>query len=76
MTIKVNMVVRVISKPEVQEMLKALRQAPGLDVQKITNGYTVTHKPTGTLLFRASNATNGYLVRMADNLFDRDMGSN
>jgi hypothetical protein len=69
MAIKINMIVRVISKPEVQKMLTGMRQAPGLDVQKITNGYTVTHKPTGTLLFRASNATNGYLVRMADNLF-------
>jgi hypothetical protein len=69
MAIKVNMIVRVISKPEVQEMLKALRQAPGLDVQRIENGYSVTHKPTGTLLFKAMNATNGYLVRMADNLF-------
>ena len=69
MAIKVNMIVRVISKPAVQEMLKALRQAPGLDVQRIENGYAVTHKPTGTLLFKAMNATNGYLVRMADNLF-------
>ena len=69
MPIKVNMVVRVISKPEVQEMLKGLRQAPGLDVQRIETGYTATPKPPGTRRFKAMNATNGYLVRMADNLF-------
>ncbi len=58
---------RILQKPDVQQMLKALRKA-GLEVDKSAMGYTVKNK-NGVLLFRAMNGRNDYLVRMVPDLF-------
>ena len=58
---------RILQKPDVQQMLKALRKA-GLEVDKSDSGYTVKNK-NGVLLFRAMNGRNNYLVRMVADLF-------
>tara|TARA_R100000008_G_scaffold83897_2_gene70003 strand:+ start:556 stop:747 length:192 start_codon:yes stop_codon:yes gene_type:complete len=58
---------RILDKKTVQLMLKGLREA-GLTVKKLDNGYEcIAHD--GTLLFRAMNGRNSYLVRMQDDLF-------
>lgn len=58
---------RILPKRTVQLMLKGLRNG-GLSVKKLDNGYEcIAHD--GTLLFRAMNGKNGYLVRMQDDLF-------
>lgn len=61
-----KMISRVISKPETQKMIKALR-ASGLTVDKINNGYECKH--INGYIFKAMNGNNGYLVRMASDLF-------
>ena len=58
---------RILQKPDVQQMLKALRKA-GLEVDKSDSGYTVKNK-NGVLLFRAMNGRHSYLVRMVSDLF-------
>ena len=58
---------RILQKPDVQQMLKALRKA-GLEVDKSDSGYTVKNK-NGVLLFRAMNGRQNYLVRMISDLF-------
>lgn len=59
---------RVISKSETQLMIKALRGA-ALEVQKLDAGYVCFNK-NGCLLFKAMRGNNGYLVRMASDLFE------
>mgnify|MGYP003632724465 CR=1 FL=1 len=60
------MISRLISKPNTQAMIKALRSA-GLTVDKLSAGYEC--KQGDTLLFKAMNGSRGYLVRMQPNLF-------
>lgn len=62
-----NMIARRISKPEVQKMIKALREA-GLPVVKSGFGYKCEHPKAG-LLFQAMNGHHDYLVRMKQDLF-------
>ena len=64
---KVKFITRVLLKPDVQQMLKALRKA-GLNVEQVSMGYPATTK-NGTEIFRAMNGRRNYLVRMAHNLF-------
>ena len=69
------MISRIYSKPTVQSMLKALRQAGVFTVERLDSGstsvsYEVRHTNTGKLVFRAMNGTNAYLVRHFDNLFN------
>ena len=59
-------IARVIDKQTVQLMLKGLREA-GLTVKKLDNGYECISN--GTLLLRAMNGRNSYLVRMQEDLF-------
>lgn len=56
----------VINKKTVQQMIRALRSA-GLTVTKLDAGYEC--KQGDTLLFKAMNGRNGYLVRMQSDLF-------
>ena len=63
------MVSRVYTKPQVQAMLKALRQAKVFTVEKVSMGYEVKHIKSDKLVFAAMNGRNTYLVRHADNLF-------
>ena len=56
----------VINKKTVQQMIKALRSA-GLTVTRLDAGYEC--KQGDTLLFKAMNGHNGYLVRMQSDLF-------
>lgn len=67
--IEVKMISRVIAKAEVQKMLKALRSAGCFTVTKLDAGYEVTHKKAG-VVFKAMQGNNGYLVRMAEDLFN------
>jgi len=64
---KVKFITRVLLKPDVQQMLKALRKA-GLDVEKVSMGYSVKTRK-GFEVFRAMNGSRAYLCRMAENLF-------
>jgi hypothetical protein len=66
-TMKPKYISRILQKPDVQQMLKALRKA-GLEVDKSDSGYTVKNK-NGVLLFRAMNGRQNYLVRMISDLF-------
>tara|TARA_S200002703_G_C3645906_1_gene198252 strand:+ start:104 stop:310 length:207 start_codon:yes stop_codon:yes gene_type:complete len=65
----ITMVSRIYTKPQVQAMLKALRQAQIFSVEKVRMGYEVKHTKSGLLVFKAINGRNSYLVRHADNLF-------
>ena len=56
----------VLPKREVQAMIRALRDA-GLNVEKTDSGYSCEAK--GQTVFKAMTGSQGYLVRMADNLF-------
>jgi|TARA_R110002110_G_scaffold414068_1_gene642888 5-enolpyruvylshikimate-3-phosphate synthase len=60
-------ITRVLDKPDVQKMLKALRKA-GLKVEKLDAGYSVTTKQ-GFEVFKAMNGQRAYLCRFVDNLF-------
>ena len=62
------MITSIISKKEVQAMLKALRAAGCFEVVKLAAGYEVTHKKAG-VVFKAMQGKTGYLVRMDDELF-------
>ena len=61
------MISRLISKPNVQLMIKALRDA-GHNVNKLAGGYECKHNDT--LLFKAMNGNHAYLVRMQPDLFE------
>lgn len=65
---KIKYISRVIQKKIVQDMIKTLREA-GLCVEKINGGYECDVK--GVMVFKAMNGSNGYLVRMADDLFEQ-----
>jgi hypothetical protein len=62
-----KMISRIISKSETHKMIKALRAA-GLQVDKIEGSYECKIK--NTLVFKAMPGNNGYLIRMAENLFN------
>ena len=65
---------QIITKPNMQRILKELRTMPFCDVQKISNGYVVTAKKDGKTikkgdtLLKAMIGTNGYLVRSQDGM--------
>ena len=67
---------QIITKPNMQRILKDLRTMPFCDVQKISNGYLVTAKrdgktiKKGDTLLKAMIGTNGYLVRSEPGLLD------
>ena len=61
-----KMIARIVSKKETWEMIKALRDA-GFPVQKLAVGYQLVEDDV--TLFKATNGSNGYLVRMAEDLF-------
>ena len=67
---------KIITKPNMQRILKELRTMPFCDVQKISNGYLVTAKrdgktiKKGDTLLKAMIGTNGYLVRSEPGLLD------
>ena len=61
-----NKISRIVAKTEVQKMIKALRGS-GLTVDKIEGGYVCEARRK--IIFKAMNGSNGYLVRMADDLF-------
>jgi hypothetical protein len=61
-----NMITRIIAKKDLQDMLKACRAA-SLSVEKLDAGYQV--HAGEVLVLKAMNGHNGYLTRMADNLF-------
>ena len=60
---------RAYSKPQVQQMLKALRQANVFTVERLNSGYEVKHTATSKTVFKAMVGSQGYLVRHAENLF-------
>ena len=64
---QIKFVSRVIDKPTLQKMLKALRRA-GFNVEKLDAGYSVTTQK-GTEVLRAMNGSQAYLCRYAENLF-------
>ena len=67
---------KIITKPNMQRILKDLRTMPFCDVQKISNGYLVTAKrdgktiKKGDTLLKAMIGTNGYLVRSQVGMLD------
>jgi hypothetical protein len=63
---------KIITKPNMQRILKDLRTMPFCDVQKISNGYLVTAKRDGALPIweKAMIGTSGYLVRSEPGLLD------
>lgn len=66
---KIKMISRIYTKPQVQAMLKALRQAQVFTIEKVSMAYEVKHTKSDKLVFKAMNGKNSYLVRHADNLF-------
>ena len=64
---KIKFISRIVLKPDVQQMLKALRKA-GLKVEKLDLGYSVKTKK-GFEVFKAMIGSGAYLVRMTDDLF-------
>jgi hypothetical protein len=66
---KINMIARIYTKPQVQGMLKALRQAGVFTIEKTGMGYEVKHTKSDIIVFKAMNGSRAYLVRHADNLF-------
>ena len=54
---------KVLTKPDTQAMIKALRQA-GFPVDKLDAGYECK-TPSGQVIFKAGQGSNGYLVRYA-----------
>lgn len=64
---QIKFVSRVIDKPTLQKMLKALRNA-GFNVEKLDAGYAVTTQK-GTEVLKAMNGSQAYLCRYAENLF-------
>ena len=64
---------KILEKPKVQDMIKALRQ-DGLIVDATPSGYKCTAlSPQGEdmIIFRAVRGKNNYLVRMVSDLFVR-----
>tara|TARA_R100000306_G_scaffold60613_1_gene60918 strand:- start:2036 stop:2275 length:240 start_codon:yes stop_codon:yes gene_type:complete len=67
---------KIITKPNMQRILKDLRTMPLCDVQKIENGYLVTAKKDGKTikkgdtLLKAMIGANGYLVRSQAGMLD------
>ena len=61
---------KILSKPETQKMIKALRNA-GLTVKKIVGGYRCVNK-CEKQIFRAMEGSRGYLVNYVDGLFESD----
>ena len=67
---------QIISKPNMQRILKDLRQQSFCDVQKISNGYVVKAAMNGKtirkgdVLLKAMIGTNGYLVRSEPGLLN------
>jgi hypothetical protein len=67
---------QIITKPNMQRILKDLRATPFCDVQKISNGYVVTAKKDGKtirkgdVLLKAMIGTSGYLVRSEPGLLN------
>lgn len=76
MTMKINFIRRIYSKPQVQEMLKALRLVmlpngqAAFSVKRLDAGYEVKHVPSERIVFTAMIGTRAYLVKHADNLFE------
>ena len=68
-TMKIKFISRIYSKPQVQQMLKALRQAKVFTIERLDAGYEVKHTQSGKMVFRAMTGSRAYLVRHADNLF-------
>lgn len=70
---KINYISRIIDKPELQKMLKALRKTGAFTIENKSKGnrpfYSVTHTKTGKMVLEAMNGRKAYLVRMASNLF-------
>ena len=64
---KTKFISRLILKPDLQQMLKALRKA-GLRVEKLSMGYSVKTN-AGFEVLVAMNGSRAYLVRMVHNLF-------
>jgi len=71
-TTTMNYETKILAKPTVQEMIKALRSS-GLKVKKIDGGYVCKaispDQKEPITVFRAMHGNNNYLVRMVDNLF-------
>tara|TARA_R100001086_G_C11738375_1_gene231744 strand:- start:137 stop:376 length:240 start_codon:yes stop_codon:yes gene_type:complete len=67
---------KIITKPNMQRILKELRTMPFCDVQKIENGYLVTAKrdgktiKKGDTLLKAMIGTYGYRVRSQAGMLD------
>ena len=64
---------KILTKPDVQKMIKQLRQ-DGLTVDVKPSGYQCTAiSPQGekVVIFKAIRGKNNYLVRMVSNLFVR-----
>lgn len=63
------MISKIYTKPQVQAMLKALRQAKVFTIKKVSMGYEVKHTKSDKLVFKAIIGKSSYLVRHAENLF-------
>ena len=67
---------KIITKPNMQRILKELRATSFCDVQKISNGYVVKAAMNGKtirkgdVLLKAMIGTNGYLVRSEPGLLN------
>ena len=70
------MTATVITKPNMQRILKQLRATKFADVQKVSNGYVVTANcdgksiKTGDVMLKAMIGNNNYLVRSLPGLLD------
>jgi hypothetical protein len=60
---------RMLTKPETQDILKALRKRDDMEVSKVTGGYSVLDNE-GQLVLRAMIGTRGYLVRFNKGWFN------
>ena len=74
------MTATIITKPNMQRILKELRAVEFADVQKIPGGYLVTATRNGAtlkagdVLLKAMTGRNGYLVRSQPGLLDAVTG--
>ncbi len=65
-----KMIVRLVTKPDCQARVKALREA-GLQVDRLgTTGYSCREGGGGQVIFQAMIGRAGYLVRMREDLFE------
>jgi hypothetical protein len=68
-TTKPTFIARMMSKPDLQALLRAVRKDDNASVIKLDGGYEVTSNVNGELILKAMNGQRDYLCRLNKRFF-------